>query len=73
MGANQAGTRYDIIIEGELHSAWAAWFDGLELQSIPGGLVRISGCLPDQPALHGILERIRDLNLNLVSVQRQAD
>lgn len=63
-------THYDIIVEGEIHAGWSAWFEGLELQAMPGGRVRISGCLPDQPALHGILERIRDLNLVLLSVKK---
>ena len=63
---------YEIVVAGQISANWAAWFDGLVLEPLPGGLVRLSGTLPDQPALHGVLERIRDLNLVLISVQRAA-
>lgn len=62
--------RYEMIIEGPLDPRWAAWFEDLALEVLPTGQVRLSGSLPDQPALHGVLERIRDLNLTLVSVRR---
>ena len=62
--------RYEVIIEGPLDPRWAAWFDDLALDVLPNGQVCLNGDLPDQPALHGVLERIRDLNLVIVSVRR---
>lgn len=61
---------YEIILEGRLDSRWTAWFEGIHLEALPDGRVCLSGIINDQPALHGILERIRDLNLVIVSVTR---
>jgi hypothetical protein len=62
---------YEIRVEGWLEGEhWAAWFDGLAISAGPGGQSIIRGCLPDQAALHGVLARIRDLNLVLWSVVR---
>jgi hypothetical protein len=63
---------YEIIVEGCLDSYWSSWFEGLTLEALPDSRVRISGEISDQPALHGVLERIRDLNLVLKSVNRIA-
>jgi hypothetical protein len=60
---------YEIVVEGAASPGWADWFDGLAIKALPGGLVGLSGELPDQSALHGVLEQIRDLNLNLVSIR----
>ena len=59
---------YVIRVRGVLDERWKDQFEGLELRHESGGITVLSGPLPDQPALHGILERIRDLNLTLVSV-----
>jgi hypothetical protein len=59
---------YEIKIKGHLDSRWSDWFAGLELTHLEGDETLLSGLLPDQPALHGLLERIRDLNLILISV-----
>ena len=61
--------RYEIRIEGVLDSHWAAWFEGLQVTS-NGGETVISGQLADQAALHGLLTRVRDLGLCLISVRR---
>jgi hypothetical protein len=61
--------RYEIRIGGVLDSRWAAWFEGLEVTS-SGGETVISGLLVDQAALHGLLTRVRDLGLCLISVRR---
>jgi hypothetical protein len=64
-----APARYEIRIEGVLDSHWAAWFEGLHLSN-DGMQTLISGPLADQPALHGLLAKIRDLGLCLISVRR---
>ena len=59
---------YEIRIKGHLDACWADWFAGLTLTHLEGNVTLLSGPLLDQAALHGLLERIRDLNLILVSV-----
>lgn len=62
--------RYEIRVTGHLDSRWAAWFDGLRLTRTPDGLTVIDGQVTDQAALHGLLQRVRDAGLPLVSVTR---
>jgi hypothetical protein len=61
--------RYEILIEGILDEHWSAWLDGLGIES-DGGETIISGALPDQSALCGLLDKLRDLGLPLISVRR---
>lgn len=63
---------YEIRVAGVLDARWAAWFDDMQVDSDDTHTI-ISGLLPDQPALHGVLAKIRDLGLCLISVQRTAD
>lgn len=59
---------YEIKIRGHLDLHWSDWFAGLTLVHLEGDETLLSGPLPDQAALHGLLERIRDFNLTLISV-----
>lgn len=59
---------YEIKVKGELDTHWSDWFEGLTLTHLEGQETMLAGLLPDQAALHGLLERIRDLNLTLISV-----
>ena len=59
---------YEIRIEGQLDDRWQDWFDGWTVTRQPDGTTLLSGPVPDQPALYGILRRVRDLGLSLVSV-----
>ncbi len=67
---SQSKYTYEILLEETLDPRWTGWFDGSRLEETSRGTL-IRGEIPDRPALHGILERIRDLNLSLVSVQVQ--
>jgi hypothetical protein len=60
---------YRIRVRGELGAEWSGWFAGMELQTEPGAVTLLVGRLPDQAALHGVLTAIRDLGLELVSVE----
>jgi hypothetical protein len=61
--------QYEIRVAGVLDSRWAAWFDGLQISG-EGGQTVICGEVADQAALHGLLTRVRDLGLCLISVRR---
>lgn len=62
--------RYEIRLAGHLDAHWAAWFNGLTVSREADGTTVISGPIVDQSALHGLLQRVRDLGLPLVSVTR---
>jgi hypothetical protein len=62
------GGRYAIRLKGHLDTHWTAWFDGLTFTHESDGTTLLRGELTDQAALHGLLQRIRDLGLPLVSV-----
>ena len=63
---------YEIHIRGHLVASWSDWFDGLTVTNLAGGEALISGALPDQAALYGILARVASLNLALLGVRRVA-
>ena len=59
---------YEIRLLGHLDRRWAAWFDGLSLRRETDGTTVIRGQVVDQSALHGLLDKVRDIGLPLVSV-----
>jgi len=62
---------YEIRLAGQLDPLWASWFDGFQLTNLPGeNRVLLCGPVTHQAELHGLLNRIRDLNLTLISVIR---
>ena len=64
---------YRIRVRGELGPQWSAWFEGLSAAETASGDTTFTGQLADQSALHGVLARIRDLGLELVSVTPEAE
>ncbi len=61
---------YAITVKGHLDPCWSEWFAGLTMAYTESGETILSGPVADQAALHGLLMRIRDLNLTLISVNR---
>ena len=59
---------YEIRLGGHLGARWSAWFDGLDVRHEEDGTTVISGPVADQAALHGLLQRVRDLGLPLISL-----
>lgn len=69
--ADHTGTpQYEIRVEGHLGHHWAAWFDGLSLVNDDDGTTVIHGEVADQAALHGVLQKLRDLGIPLVSLTK---
>ena len=69
MSGRTPSAGYEIRVEGVLDQRWTTWFEGLEIASDHSQTV-ISGPVPDQAALHGLLNRVCDLGLVIVSVRR---
>ena len=67
-GSQHDARRYEIRLQGHLDSRWAAWFDGLTLTNDNDGTTLIRGPVVDQAALHGLLQKVRDLGVPLISV-----
>lgn len=63
-----APTGYAIRVRGALDPAWSSWFEGMRVHSERPGESVITGPVADQAALHGLLEKIRDLGLPIISV-----
>lgn len=68
MNKTEGSAYYEMRIKGQLDPNWSDWFEGLLITPLPEGETLISGWVTDQAALHGILVRIRSLNLALISV-----
>jgi hypothetical protein len=60
---------YRIRVASTLDESWSAWFDGLAITTLDNGDTLLSGSVRDQSALHGLLNKIRDLGLTLLCVE----
>jgi hypothetical protein len=60
--------RYEVRLQGRLDARWSAWFDGLSLSTADDGTTALRGPIADQAALYGVLQKVRDLGLPLLSV-----
>jgi hypothetical protein len=67
---NSFPATYEIKIKGHLNHRWDEWFYDLAITHESDGTTTLRGPLPDQTVLHSILERIRDMNLQLISVNK---
>lgn len=69
-GAASSAPLYQIRLGGELGPEWADWFDGMAITPAGDGDTLLTGELPDQPALYGVLHKLRDLGLPLLALYR---
>jgi hypothetical protein len=61
---------YEIHLQGRLDTRWSPWLDGMDITPGPDGTTILHGPVTDQSALHGLLARLRDIGLPLLSVAR---
>lgn len=66
---NGTALTYEIRLQGHMGEDWAVWFDGFSITCLEGGEMLLRGQVADQSALHGVLEKIRSLNLTLLSIR----
>lgn len=64
------GSWFEIRVQGRLDRGWTAWLDGMTVTPDDGDTTLVGGAVIDQPALHGLLARFRDLGVPLISVNR---
>jgi hypothetical protein len=63
-------TMYELRVKGHLSGRWSEWFAPLVIQNEPNGEATLTGPVRDQSELHGLLTKVRDLNLTLLAVSR---
>jgi hypothetical protein len=68
IGSYVRPVQYEIRVEGHLGTRWAAWFDGLTITGESDGITVLRGSVVDQAALHGLLQKVRDIGIPLISV-----
>lgn len=61
---------YHIRLEGQIDPCWSQWLGGMAIQPLEGGETLLVGPIADQSALHGVLAKIRDMNLKLIAVNK---
>jgi hypothetical protein len=61
---------YEIHLDSYLQKCWEEWFDGMNISYLENGETLLSGLVVDQSALYGILARLRDMNIKLISVKK---
>jgi hypothetical protein len=71
--ADRGAACYEFVLRGRLDPSWSEWFEGLQVQANAEGHTLLTGPLPDQAALHGLLARIRDSGIDLLGLRRVAD
>lgn len=59
---------YEIRVAGRLATRWSAWFDGLDIATDEDGITVLRGAVVDQAALHGLIQKLRDIGLPLLSL-----
>jgi hypothetical protein len=62
---------YQIRVQGVLDESWSEWLGGLEVRPLESGVTVLTGSIRDQAALHGLLNKIRDLGLPLLCVEKK--
>ena len=62
--------QYEIRVDGLLGTRWAAWFDGLSVTRESDGTTVLRGSVVDQAALHGLLQKLRDVGIPLISLRQ---
>jgi hypothetical protein len=67
---NSSESHYEVRIDGRLGPRWSAWLDGMDIAREADGTTVLRGTVVDQAALHGLLSRLRDIGLPLISVTR---
>lgn len=63
-----ASAQYVIRVKGHLDARWVTWFDGMSLRNESDGTTTIRSTVVDQAALHGLLQRLRDVGIPLISL-----
>lgn len=69
-GETHTATMYEIRLQGHLSSRWTEWFTGFRIELREPGVTVLTGPVADQPALYGVLKKVRDLGLPLLAVNR---
>jgi hypothetical protein len=64
--------QYQIAIQGHLHPRWSEWFDNLIITQEPDGTTTLRGPVADRAALYGLINKLRDMGLTLLSVEALA-
>jgi hypothetical protein len=68
---DDTGISYEIKVRGHVDGHWSDWLGGLEITQDEQGNSHLTGVIPDQAALHGVLNQIRNLGLTLISIAPQ--